>query len=327
MVPILSIFRYETDNTHGTGCSLSSALASALALGEQQRNTENGDGATSAIDLIDACCLAKSYVAAGIYNSVQYGKGPGPVAHTMFPSNYQHYTALTTDPSEEDIAGSFCAMKSYSDTTNDDRPVMARILPVVDTVDWVEKLTKTPGVTDIQLRIKDEKDPSKVLERCTQCQEICRAAGIRLWINDHWKAAVDAGCFGVHVGQEDLVKCIQSGGIQEMRKRKMALGISTHSYAELSTALGMNPSYISMGPVFATKSKNVKFKPQGLPIVSKWRQLIPPEMPFVAIGGINDEKLARQVRDAGADSVAVIGAVTKAKDLESTVSSLNDAMV
>ena len=204
---------------------------------------------------------------------------------------------------------------------------MGRILPVVDTVEWVERLTKTPGVTDIQLRIKDEKDPAKILEKSKQCQEMCQASGIRLWINDHWKAAVEAGCFGVHVGQEDLVKCLQSGGIDEMRKRNMALGISTHSYAELSAALGMKPSYISMGPVFATKSKNVQFNPQGLPIVSKWRQLIPPEIPFVAIGGINDEQFAHQVREAGADSVAVIGAVTRVDDVESAVSRLNDAMV
>lgn len=323
--------RYESDNTHGTGCTLSSAIASALALGEQQRGLDGADGATSSIDLIDACCLAKSYVSAGIYYGVQYGKGPGPVAHTEFPSTSEHYASLTREPTKEEDQRSFCAMKSYSDTTatttDDDRPTMGRILPVVDTVEWVERLTKTPGVTDIQLRIKDETDPAKILERSKQCQAMCQSAGVRLWINDYWEAAVEAGCFGVHVGQEDLVKCMESGGMDIMRKRKMALGISTHSYAELSAALGVKPSYISMGPVFATKSKNVQFNPQGLSIVSKWRQLIPPEIPFIAIGGINDEQLARQVREAGADSVAVIGAVTTAGNLESAVSHLNDAMV
>merc|ERR1712194_879133 len=107
----------------------------------------------------------------------------------------------------------------------------------------------------------------------------------------------------------------------------MALGISTHSYAELSAALGMKPSYISLGPVFATKSKSVQFNPQGLPIVSKWRQLIPSSIPFVAIGGINDAGLAKHVHEAGADCTAVIGAVTKSEDVELAVAHLNDAMV
>ena len=318
---------YETDNTHGTGCTLSSCIASALALGEQQRCSSTAVGATSAIDLIDACCLAKAYVTAGVYYGVKYGKGPGPVAHTEFPSSFQHYPALVNSPSEEDTNHKFCAMKSFSEKIDDERPVLGRILPVVDSVAWVERLAKTTGVSDIQLRIKDETDPQRILQKSKDAQNICNSCGVRLWINDYWEAAVEAGCFGVHVGQEDLAKCIKLGGIDRLRKRKMALGISTHSYAELSVALGLRPSYISLGPVFATQSKNVKFSPQGISTVSKWRELIPPDIPLVAIGGINDELLARQVNQAGADCIAVIGAVTTVDDVETAVVSLNKAMV
>jgi len=321
--------RYKTNNTHGTGCTLSSAIASALALGEQQRSSSmvNVDGATSAIDLVDACCLAKAFVTAGIFHGVQYGQGPGPVAHTQFPSSFQHYPLLTNNPLHDNAsAGEFCCMKSFSDKSDDDRVVLGRILPVVDNVELVEHLANIPGVTDIQLRIKDASDPETILQKSIQSQKICEALGVRLWINDHWEAAVTAGCFGIHVGQGDLVKSMKSGGIDELKQRGMALGISTHSYAELSTALGLKPSYISLGPIFATKSKNVEFNPQGLATLSKWRQLIPPEIPLVAIGGIHDEKLAREVRAAGADCVAVIGAVTTVESVESAVSSLCEAM-
>jgi thiamine-phosphate diphosphorylase len=122
----------------------------------------------------------------------------------------------------------------------------------------------SPGegeVTDIQLRIKDETDPAKILEIVQRSQTACAAAGIRLWINDYWQAAVEARCFGVHVGQE-AVKCIDGGGLEAMQAANMALGISTHSYGELSAALGVKPSYISLGPVFATSSKNVDFDPK-----------------------------------------------------------------
>ena len=208
----------------------------------------------------------------------------------------------------------------------DDEPVLGRILPIVDTVEWVEKLTKTPGITDIQLRIKDETDPDKILERVKICQKMCQSSNVRLWINDYWQAAINAGCFGVHVGQEDLVKCIHGGGLEELRKNNIALGISSHSYGELAAALGVNPSYISLGPVFGTSSKKVAFDPQGLSIVRKWRQLIPPDVPFVTIGGISDSKRATQNKEAGADCVAVIGAVTQSDDVAAAVRLLNDAM-
>jgi hydroxymethylpyrimidine/phosphomethylpyrimidine kinase len=69
---MLTLFcSYDSKHTHGTGCTLSSAIASALALGQQRRdvvetNEAYAEGATSAIHPIDACCLAKAYVTAGI---------------------------------------------------------------------------------------------------------------------------------------------------------------------------------------------------------------------------------------------------------------------
>ncbi|EED91668.1 probable thiamin biosynthetic enzyme, partial [Thalassiosira pseudonana CCMP1335] len=61
--------RYETSHTHGTGCTLSSAIATAWAMGQP----------LSAMHLVDACCIAKAYVNDGISKGVQLGKGPGPV--------------------------------------------------------------------------------------------------------------------------------------------------------------------------------------------------------------------------------------------------------
>lgn len=62
-------------------------------------------------------------------------------------------------------------------------------------------------------------------------------------------------------------------------------------------------------------------------IVARWRKLIDPDIPLVAIGGIGDPETARAVKFAGADCVAVIGAVTKADELAVAVERLNDAMV
>jgi len=191
---------------------------------------------------------------------------------------------------------------------------------------WVEKLAGTTGITDIQLRIKGTTDPEIINQRVVSCQELCAKNGVRLWINDHWEAALKAGCFGVHVGQEDLMKCVKAGGLEMLREAQIALGVSTHSYGELAAALGVEPSYISLGPVFATTSKKVQFDPQGLDTVSKWRKLIPPDIPFITIGGIGDVGTAKMNRDAGADCIAVIGAITTADDIPAIVAQLNEAM-
>lgn len=69
--------RWDRKNTHGTGCTLSSSIASALALGEHERNhAVSPVGSVSSIQIVDACCLAKAYVSAGIQRGVQLGKVP-----------------------------------------------------------------------------------------------------------------------------------------------------------------------------------------------------------------------------------------------------------
>jgi len=340
--------RYDTENTHGTGCTLSSSIAAALALGETSRRRPTGTadtggdgGAVAAIFPVDACCLGKAYVAAGIARGVQLGQGPGPVVHTSFPSSNEHFPKIVVDP-RQPATPPFRSMRAWGaprdlqeEGGEDDRPVLGRILPIVGSVEWVKRLCEigsggdndNEGVKDIQFRIKDDSlNDEQVLELVRECQALCREAGIRLWINDYWEAAIEAGCFGVHLGQEDLYRCVRAGGIEALRQNGLALGISTHSYGELAAALGAEPSYISLGPVFKTGSKTVNFRPQGLDTVRRWRGLLPPGTPLVAIGGIGDVETAARVAGAGADCCAVIGAVVNADDPASAVSDLNNAM-
>ena len=58
--------RIDTKNTHGTGCTYSSAIASNLALG---------------LDIKSAVAAAKEYVTTAIRHSLPIGKGHGPVHH------------------------------------------------------------------------------------------------------------------------------------------------------------------------------------------------------------------------------------------------------
>jgi len=58
--------RFETRNTHGTGCTYSAAIAANLALGR---------------DIVSAIGIAKNYIAGAIKNSFDLGKGHGPLNH------------------------------------------------------------------------------------------------------------------------------------------------------------------------------------------------------------------------------------------------------
>lgn len=321
--------RYDTDHTHGTGCTLSSSIAAAWAMGARERSAGGSVGALCSMHLVDACCIAKAYVNAGIARGVQLGKGPGPVVHTGFPSSHRNFPTIALAAGSASTPA-FLPMQSYHSakaSPSSSAVALGRILPIVDTVEWIEQLASTPGVEDIQLRFKDTSDYDTILDRIRRSQALCKAGGVRLWINDHWREAIEAGgCFGIHLGQEDMAACADAGGLDAIRSAGLAFGVSTHSYSELAAALGVRPSYISLGPVFATSSKDVKFDPQGLETVRQWRSLMPPDIPLVAIGGISDAGVAKTVRDAGAECAAVIGAVTKAEDVKKAVQGLNQSM-
>lgn len=58
--------RVETKNTHGTGCTFSSAIAANIALGKE---------------FFEAVTLAKAYITGAIEHSLSIGKGHGPTHH------------------------------------------------------------------------------------------------------------------------------------------------------------------------------------------------------------------------------------------------------
>jgi hydroxymethylpyrimidine/phosphomethylpyrimidine kinase len=58
--------RVDTNNTHGTGCTLSSAIAACLARGE---------------DLESSIKVSKLYVTGALENSINLGHGAGPLNH------------------------------------------------------------------------------------------------------------------------------------------------------------------------------------------------------------------------------------------------------
>src|SRR5947199_7168403 len=190
-------------------------------------------------------------------------------------------------------------------------PYPDRFYPVVDSVAWVERLTKL-GVGTIQLRAK-ELDDGAALQIVADALAVTKGTATKLVVNDYWRAAIVAGAKHLHLGQEDLV----DADLAEIRKAGLTLGISTHDDEELATALAAKPDYIALGPIFPTTLKSMRFAPQGIAKITEWKKRIG-DIPLVAIGGIKLEQAA-DIFAAGADSIAVVSDVTQAADPDARV--------
>ncbi|WP_315755341.1 thiamine phosphate synthase [Bradyrhizobium sp. SZCCHNRI2007] len=196
-------------------------------------------------------------------------------------------------------------------------PYPDRFYPVVDSLAWVERLTKL-GVGTVQLRAKDLND-GEALQIVTDALAITKGTATRLIVNDYWRAAIVAGAQHVHLGQEDLAEA----DVAAIKEAGLTLGLSTHDDAELETALAAKPDYVALGPIFPTTLKAMRFAPQGVAKISDWKKRVG-NIPLVAIGGIKLEQAA-EIFAAGADSIAVVSDVTQNVDPDARVRAWLDA--
>lgn len=270
-------------HTHGSGCTLAATITAMLARGYA---------------LLDAVVIAKMYVHQGIRLATGLGKGEGAVVQADFPQLQQDLPFVADKPVSE-LPQAFAAIRGR-----------LALYPIVDSSDWVLNLAQL-GVKSIQLRIKDN-NPAAEIEKAVA---ISKHYKLKLFINDYWQLAIQYGAFGVHLGQEDL----QSADLSAIRQAGLRLGVSTHSFYEVARAHALNPSYIAVGPIYETQTKVIPFVPQGLENLRYWCQLL--DYPVVAIGGINLDRIAL-VRETGVSGIAMISAITQAKNLSATVSRL-----
>ena len=190
-------------------------------------------------------------------------------------------------------------------------PYPDRFYPVVDTVAWVARLAKL-GVGTVQLRAKDL-DHAKANALVRDALDAVRGTTTKLVVNDYWRAAIDNGAQHLHLGQEDLAHA----DLGAIRKAGLTLGVSTHDEEELATALKADPDYVALGPIFFTTLKSMRFAPQGIERITRWKRAIG-SLPLVAIGGIKLEHAA-DIFAAGADSIAVVSDVTQNADPDARV--------
>ncbi len=263
---------------HGTGCSLSSALAATLALGYA---------------LEDAFVAAKTYINQGLSLPVAVNPWSGTVGHWGFPTDPQYLPELLTanlQPPDQAFAPLKAPLGLYV---------------IVPSVTELQRALDA-GVKTLQLRLKTT--DQQLRQQIQAAIQLCQQPDIQLFINDHWQLALELGAYGVHLGQED----IEQANLAALQQAGIRLGVSNHGFYKLLRAQQLRPSYLAIGAVFTTQTKEMGGKLQGLQKLIRYPTLFP-TIPLVAIGGINENN-AKAVLACGIKHLAVVQAFAQATD-------------
>jgi thiamine-phosphate pyrophosphorylase len=173
------------------------------------------------------------------------------------------------------------------------------------------------GVSLVQLREK-HLDDCALYARALDFRERTRQAGALLIVDDRVDVALAAGADGVHLGQSDLP-------VQAARAiaPDLLVGASTHSLEEALDAQKTGASYVNIGPIFATQTKDVPTGVVGPELIA---EAVPHlHIPFTVMGGINADNIS-QVLAHGARCCAVVTAVTAADNPKAAAAALREVI-
>jgi thiamine-phosphate pyrophosphorylase len=169
------------------------------------------------------------------------------------------------------------------------------------------------GLKLVQYRDKNQEDGIR-WENAAKLSQLCHDYGALFLVNDRVDLAIAVKADGVHLGQQDLPVKVA----REILGNQAIIGQSTTNLEEMARALAQNPDYIGIGPVYATPTKAGK-APVGLSYIEYAVKNCP--IPWFAIGGI-DLTNYNEVRQAGAQQIAVVRAIMEADDPKSVTQQL-----
>jgi thiamine-phosphate pyrophosphorylase len=176
--------------------------------------------------------------------------------------------------------------------------------PAFDPVRFRDALTQALDAGDVacvQLRLKDAADDD-VKRACDILLPIAQRRGVAFLLNDRPDLAAQAGCDGVHVGQEDA----PYDEARRLLGPDRIVGVTCHDSRHLAIdAAEAGADYVAFGAFFPTTTKPSRYR-ASLELLAWWGEIM--TVPSVAIGGITPQNCAPLVA-AGADFLAVVSAV------------------
>lgn len=177
------------------------------------------------------------------------------------------------------------------------------------------------GMKALQLRHKTA-EPALRRHLAQTLLSVCNELGLVFLINDDWRLALELGAHGVHVGQHDDDPAL----VRREIGSEMLLGVSCYADPQRAQALlAQQVAYIAFGAMYASSTK--PHAPTAPLEVLRAGQALcqaidAPRPAVVAIGGIGPTQAAT-LSWAGADSIAVVGSLFLAPDIEAAARALS----
>jgi thiamine-phosphate pyrophosphorylase len=173
------------------------------------------------------------------------------------------------------------------------------------------------GVDLVQLRVRDERyGPGEILAMARELRRITKGRAL-LFINGHPGIAVQSGADGVHLPEasDTVTRADLPDGL--------LIGRSVHSPAAAKRAQQAGADLLIAGAMYATHS-HPGLAPNGPELIGAIRGAIR-SVPVIGIGGITPSN-AHAVMDAGADGIAVIGAIWDSADARVAARELRESI-
>lgn len=173
------------------------------------------------------------------------------------------------------------------------------------------------GVTILQLREKNMTS-EQLAEEAYKVKKICTEYGVPLIINDDYKAAIESGADGVHVGIEDTAV----SEIRDVAGENFIIGATAKTPEQAIKAYNEGADYLGVGAVFPspTKKNAIRITTSQLHEICSCVNI-----PSVAIGGITESNLSG-LAGGGMAGIAVVSSLFGAKDIRLAAQNLRAAV-
>ena len=329
----LSAETVDTVNTHGTGCTLSSAIAAFAALG---------------CGLEEAVRRAKDYLTEALKagKDVRVGGGHGPVCHFVKPTSRQAYEPTSLLKIVADDLTNHIVSSSAGDLSAVRLQFITHFTEKYSYLDSA-MMALEGGCRWIQLRMKDAGEAE--IERVARLVlPECRRRGAVFVIDDHVELALRVGADGVHLGKNDMpvdearrmageffgkqaVSDKQSVASRQADERQgqspcllvsdcssaenFIIGGTANTFEDVQRLAAQGADYIGCGPFrFTTTKKNLA----PMLGIDGYRNILSQmkehgiELPLVAIGGITSDDIPLLMA-AGVSGIALSGSILRAE--------------
>jgi thiamine-phosphate pyrophosphorylase len=166
------------------------------------------------------------------------------------------------------------------------------------------------GATLVQLRDKRGQTREMVAQG-RAIKAVLAPLGVPFIVNDRVDVTLASGADGVHLGQDDM----DAADARRLLGPEAIIGLSVKTMREAQAAPLQHLSYVAIGAVFPTTSKDnsTQIGAEGLRQIAAEIRARMPGFPVGAIAGITEANAA-DVIAAGADGICTISALSSAPD-------------